>query len=260
MKKPSLFLRKRLKNQLQKKTKAIIVTHLYGQLSNMEVIKEIALKNNLILISDAAQAHGAEDKSGNKAGSIANAVAFSFYPSKNLGALGDGGAVTTTNSKLAECIQKLRNYGTSEKYVNEYRGMNSRLDEIQAVILTEKLHFLDVDNEIRRKIAKRYSTEIKNKEIKLPVWNGLNSHVFYAYVVRVTNREHFCNYLESNQIGYVIHYPIAPHQQKAMAGIFSNNFPITESLSATVVSLPISPVMNDIEVKQVIKVLNAYSC
>ena len=249
-----------IKKKITKKTKAIIVTHLYGQIRDMDVLKKIASENNLLLIADAAQAHGAEDIKGNKAGSIADAAAFSFYPSKNLGALGDGGAVTTNNEELANYIQKLRNYGISEKYVNKYKGVNSRLDEIQAIFLQEKLHFLDNDNELRRKIAARYCNEIKNEEIKLPNWDGSKNHVFYAYVIRVNNRNHFCDYLSNNSIGYIIHYPIAPHQQKAMIGIFDKKFPVTEKLSATVVSLPVSPVMNADEVTRVVEVLNEYSC
>lgn len=238
--------------------KAILVTHLYGQLADMNSLCKIAEDNNLLLLADAAQAHGAENVNHQKAGSLADATGFSFYPSKNLGALGDGGAVTTNDKKLAEVVSKLRNYGTSSKYVNEFAGVNSRLDELQAGFLSEKLPYLEKDNERRRAVASRYLTEIKNKKIQLPFWDGNKNHVFHLFVIRVENRVQFCKYLEKNEIGFLIHYPIAPHKQNAFLDFSHLSFPITEKLHQEVVSLPISPVMTNIQVNKVIAILNKF--
>ncbi len=250
-----------IKQKITPSVKAIIVTHLYGQISGMDELKDLCTDKNLLLIADAAQAHGAIDQNNNKAGSIAHAAAFSFYPSKNLGALGDGGAITTADSGLANCIQKLRNYGTSEKYKNDLIGTNSRLDEIQAAFLLEKLKVLDTDNTKRREIAYRYSKEIINENIKLPLWNNDKSHVFYVYVVRVKNKNHFCDYLNTHKVGYVIHYPIPPHKQKALANEFKNqSFPVTEKLSNEVVSIPLNPILETHEIDYLIEILNKYTC
>lgn len=238
--------------------KAILVTHLYGQLADMKSLRKIADENNLLLMADAAQAHGAEDENGNKAGSLADAAGFSFYPSKNLGTLGDGGAVTTNNKDLASVISQLRNYGTSSKYINEYIGFNSRLDELQAYFLLEKLKDLDKANNHRKQVASRYLNEINNEKIKLPYWNGSANHVFHLFVVQVENRENFAEFLEKNEIGYLIHYPLPPHQQKAFFEFSNLSFPITEKIHEQVVSIPISPVMTQSEIDRVISVLNAY--
>ncbi|WP_010177384.1 DegT/DnrJ/EryC1/StrS family aminotransferase [Aquimarina agarilytica] len=250
-----------VQQKITPKIKAIITTHLYGQVYGMDELKEFCSNAQLLLIADAAQAHGAIDQNGNKAGSIAHAAAFSFYPSKNLGALGDGGAITTNNTELANCIKKLRNYGTSEKYRNELIGINSRLDELQAAFLIEKLNLLDDDNNKRREIALRYSNEITNENIKLPFWNGSKNHVFYVYVIRVKNRINFCNYLNENQIGHMIHYPIPPHKQKALTNEFKNqSFPITEKISNEIVSIPLNPILEVSEIDYIIQVLNNYTC
>ena len=247
-----------VKKQLNPSVKAILVTHLYGQLANMEALKEITSTNNLLLIADAAQAHGAEDENGNRAGSLADASGFSFYPSKNLGALGDGGAVTTNNKNLAQIISQLRNYGTSSKYINEYVGVNSRLDELQAYFLLEKLKDLDEANQQRRVVAQRYLAEIKNEKIQLPFWDGSENHVFHLFVIQVKDRAHFSEYLEKQEIGYLIHYPLPPHQQKAFSEFSHLSFPITEKIHREVVSIPMSPMMEKEEVDRVISVLNAY--
>ncbi len=247
-----------VEKHLDRSVKAVLVTHLYGKLADMITLRKISNKNNLLLLADAAQAHGAEDVNGNKAGSLADAAGFSFYPSKNLGALGDGGAVTTNNNKLATVISQLRNYGTSSKYVNDYVGVNSRLDELQAGFLLEKLPNLDKDNTRRRAIAKRYLSEIKNEKIKLPFWDGSENHVFHLFVVRVKNRAEFCGYLEKNEIGFLIHYPIPPHRQKALQAFSNCNFPFTEKISQEVLSIPMSPVLKEEEVSKVIAILNAY--
>lgn len=247
-----------LKAKVSAKTKAIMPVHLYGQLAPMNVITELASKNNLLVIEDAAQAHGAKDGTGKSAGNLGNAAAFSFYPSKNLGALGDGGAVTTNDDALAATIKKLRNYGTASKYVNELLGINSRLDEIQAAFLNVKLPSLDSDNEKRRTIAKRYFSEIKNDKIKLPTYDGSQNHVFHLFVVRVTDRADFMKYLDKNAIGHLIHYPIPPHKQEALPELKQVSFPITEKLHQQVISIPMSPVMSKDQVDRVIKILIAY--
>jgi dTDP-4-amino-4,6-dideoxygalactose transaminase len=247
-----------LKAAITKKTKGIMPVHLYGQLSPMDVINSLAKEHNLLVIEDAAQAHGAQTEKKIKAGNLGNAAGFSFYPSKNLGALGDGGAVTTNDDALGTVIRKLRNYGTTTKYVNEYAGFNSRLDPFQAVFLDCKLSSLDADNNLRRSIAKRYISEIKNSKIILPYYNGSENHIFHLFVIRVSNRVDFMKYLEKHEIGCLIHYPIPPHKQEAFPQFNSLHFPISEKIHNEVVSLPMSPIMNDDEVKKVISVINAY--
>ena len=239
-------------------TKVILAVHLYGQLANLDAIQNIADRHNLIVIEDAAQAHGAENKFGKKAGNLSHAAAFSFYPTKNLGALGDAGAVTTNDSNLEQCIRLIRNYGNSEKYVNKIVGFNSRLDELQAAILNVKLKYLDSDNERRRQIAKRYLSEIDNKKIKLPFYDQSKNHVFHIFVVSVEKRDHFMDYLRANDIGNLLHYPIPPHKQKAFLKYNHLKLPVTEMIHEQVVSIPMSPVLTDYEVEIVIKVLNSY--
>lgn len=244
--------------KIDSEVKAILVTHLYGQPADMEKLREISEKENLLLIADAAQAHGAQDQNGKKAGNLADAAGFSFYPSKNLGALGDGGAVTANDPDLANMISKLRNYGSSSKYVNDVVGYNSRLDELQAAFLLAKLPFLNEQNEKRREIAKKYLSEIENPKIQLPFWDGGKNHVFHLFVVRMTNREEFCDFLKSKEIGFLIHYPIPPHKQKALAEFSGLNFPITEKIHEEVVSIPLHPEMTDEEVDCVIHSLNKF--
>ena len=239
------------------KTKAILAVHLYGQLAEMDEINEIANQNNLLVVEDAAQAHGAVSDF-RKSGNLSNAAAFSFYPGKNLGALGDGGAVTTNNTALAKVIQSMRNYGSEAKYQNEYIGVNSRLDEIQAAFLNVKLPQLDAENTIRRAIAKRFLAEVKNDKITLPFWNLTDNHVFHLFVIRTKNREELQQYLLENGIQTVIHYPIPPHQQKAFEFWNHLSFPITEKIHKEVLSLPISPVLTTDEVDFVISILNQY--
>lgn len=249
---------KEIKKHINSKTKAILAVHLYGQLADMETINNIAKEHNLLVVEDAAQAHGATDKNGNKAGSLGHAAAFSFYPSKNLGALGDAGAITTNNEALAEMIVQLRNYGSSEKYVHNTKGFNNRLDEVQAAMLSIKLPFLDEDNAKRREIVKRYLTEIDNPRIQLPFYDQSENHVFHVFVVRVSEREDFISFLDKNNIGYLIHYPKPPHKQVALQEFNGLQLPITESIHRHVVSIPMSPVMSDDEVTQVINLLNTY--
>lgn len=237
--------------------KAIIMVHLYGQLADVENLKTLAEKHKLLLIEDAAQAHGAKCDLG-KAGALSDAAAFSFYPSKNLGALGDGGCVTTNDSGLSNVIALLRNYGSTEKYKNEIIGYNSRLDDMQAAFLKIKLRHLDVDNERRREIANTYLENVKNKKITLPYYDGSKNHVFYAFVVEVDNREDFIQFLDHNNIQWLIHYPVAPHKQKAFSVFSHLKLPLTEKIQKRVISLPISPVMTNDEIRTVVNVLNAY--
>ena len=259
-----------ISEKITSKTKAILVVHLYGQLAEMEKISEIAIQNNLIVVEDAAQAHGAVSpltpeggiKARRKAPpSGAGGAAYSFYPAKNLGALGDGGAVVTNDSELAKVIQSLRNYGSEVKYQNEYIGVNSRLDEIQAAFLNVKLTNLDAENNIRKEIAKRYLEEIKNEKIILPTLSSqgtTQSHVFHLFVIRTESREHLQQYLLENGIQTVIHYPIPPHQQKAFDFWNHLTFPITEKIHKEVLSLPMSPVLTSDEVSFIVSILNQY--
>lgn len=247
-----------IEKHITKNTRAIMAVHLYGQLAKMDSINGLAKKHNLLVIEDAAQAHGAQNEIGKKAGNLSNAAAFSFYPAKNLGALGDAGAITTNDIQLYEVVRNLRNYGSEKKYVYELLGVNNRMDELQAVFLDIKLKQLDKDNEKRRSIAIRYLNEVINPKIKLPYYDNSKNHVFHLFVVRVRKRDSFINYMERYGIQTLIHYPIPPHKQKALSKFISLELPITESIHATVVSLPLSPVMSDNEVDYVIKTLNAY--
>ncbi len=246
-----------IQEKITSKTKAILLVHLYGQLAEMDAINEIAAENNLLVVEDAAQAHGAVSDFG-KAGNLSNAAAFSFYPGKNLGALGDGGAVTTNDSELAKVIQSLRNYGSEAKYQNEFIGVNSRLDELQAGFLNVKLPNLDAENTIRRTIAKRYLSEINNSKITLPYWDLSENHVFHLFVIRTEKREELQQYLLENGIQTMIHYPIPPHKQKAFSNWSHWSFPITEKIHEEVLSLPISPVMTVDEVGFIVSILNQY--
>ena len=247
-----------VESNLSSDVKAILAVHLYGQLADMDAINQIAKKHNLLVIEDAAQAHGAKDASGFLAGNLSDAAAFSFYPSKNLGALGDAGAVTTNDEALAKCMRMLHNYGSSKKYVHDVVGYNSRLDEFQAMVLNIKLKVLNEDNLKRRAIAKRYGTEIKNAKITLPYYDNSENHVFHNYVLRITNRQDFMEHLSNNDIGSLIHYPIAPHKQEALSSYNELKLPVTEGIHDTIISIPMSPVMTDNEVNAVIKVINQY--
>lgn len=240
-----------IEEKITSKTKAILLVHLYGQLCEMDEIIGIGYKHDLLIIEDAAQAHGLIFKGS-------HTRAFSFYPGKNLGALGDGGAITTNDDELAKVLFSLRNYGSEKKYHNEFVGINSRLDELQAAFLNVKLSNLDADNDKRRNIAKRYLSEIKNDKIVLPTWDFSNNHVFHLFVVRTENRNDLQDYLLKNGIETVIHYPIPPHKQKAFTEWNNLSFPITEKIHDEVLSLPISPIMTDDEVGFVIEILNKY--
>jgi len=243
---------------ISEKTKAIMHVHLYGQMSLIKEMRELCDSKGLKLIEDAAQAHGAVFH-GRKAGAWGDAAGFSFYPGKNLGALGDGGAVCGSDHELMKTVKSLANYGSDKKYLNLYKGFNSRLDELQAAILSVKLKRLDADNTLRRKIATAYNSMIQHPEVTLPLHpEEAGSHVWHIYPVLVKRREDFMRYLEEHGVQTLIHYPVPPHKQQAYAEWASRAFPISEHIHATEVSLPISPTMTDSDVKQVIEKVNAF--
>jgi len=245
-------------NSITPKTKAVLAVHLFGQLADMNTISDLAKQHHLLVIEDAAQAHGAASEIGLRAGNMGNAAGFSFYPGKNLGALGDGGAVTTNDATLAKVLFSLRNYGSEIKYYNDFIGVNSRLDELQAAFLNVKLPHLDKDNEKRRTIANRYLFEIKNNKIMLPYFEKTSNSVFHLFVIRTEKRRDLQEFLLKNGVETMIHYPIPPHKQKALSEWNPLSFPITEQIHQEVLSLPISPVMSSEEVDFVIQILNAY--
>jgi dTDP-4-amino-4,6-dideoxygalactose transaminase len=248
----------KIEEHITSKTKAIMLVHLYGQIIFNEDLIQLSEKFNLKIIEDNAQAIGAE-WSGVKSGCLGDAAGFSFYPGKNLGALGDGGAVTCKDETLAKTVRAIANYGSSEKYVNQFKGLNSRLDETQAAVLTIKLKYIDAENEKRRKIAKRYCTEINNPLVILPKYpvNELE-HVWHLFVIRTKNRSRLQQYLTKKEIQTIIHYPIPPHQQEAYKEYRGFSLPITEQIHQEVISLPISPVLSEQEVSAVIKTMNSY--
>lgn len=246
-----------VKAAITDKTKAILPVHLYGLISPMPELVTIAKKYNLLVLEDCAQAHGASID-GKKVGTWGDAAGFSFYPGKNLGALGDAGAVTTNNDELAAIIRALRNYGSHKKYENLYQGVNSRLDEIQAAMLRVKLVYLDSETQIRRQIANRYREEITNPAIQLPQWQDNENHVFHLFVIQTENREKLQYYLIENGIQTVIHYPIPPHKQQAYLTWSHVSLPLTEIIHQQVLSLPIDPTMNNESVEKIIKVINEY--
>lgn len=246
-----------IEEKITPRTKAIMVVHLYGQAVPMEKIWELAEKYGLKVIEDAAQAHGAMYH-GRRTGNLGDAAGFSFYPGKNLGALGDAGGVTTNDDALYQKIKALANYGSDRKYHHIYKGVNSRLDEIQAGILSIKLSKLDEDNERRREIAAKYRAEMTNPRITLPTTYDEKSHVWHVFVVRTDHRESLQQHLEARGIQTNIHYPTAPHHQGAYAEWQHESYPITERIHREVLSLPISPVMTDAEVQEVIDAVNAW--
>lgn len=239
------------------KTKAILAVHLYGQVAAMAEINALAKKYNLKVIEDSAQAHGAIYQ-GQRAGSLGDASGFSFYPGKNLGALGDGGAVTTNDDELASIIRALGNYGSHKKYENLYQGINSRLDEMQAAFLRVKLKYLDEATEKRRVIAEYYLENINHPHIVLPNVTNRESHVWHLFVIRIANRSELQKYLLDNGIQTLIHYPIPPHKQNAYKNWHGFSYPITELIHTEVLSLPISPVMNNNESEKIVNILNKF--
>lgn len=248
----------KIEEKISSKTKAILIVHLYGRIIFSDQLQQIAKENNLKIIEDNAQAIGAE-WNGKKSGNLGDAAGFSFYPGKNLGALGDAGAITTNDDQLATTIRALANYGSNQKYVNIYQGLNSRLDEIQAAILDVKLKYINSENQKRIDIAKRYTSEIKNPKIILPeLPENENEHVWHLFVIRTENRDELQHYLTEENIQTLIHYPIPPHQQNAYKEWNNMSFPISEKIHNEVLSLPISPVLEDEEIQTIIKALNNF--
>jgi len=249
---------KKIEEKITSKTKGILIVHLYGRTVFSKELKALAEKHQLKIIEDNAQAIGAE-WNGKKAGNLGDAAGFSFYPGKNLGALGDAGAITTNDDELSKTIRALANYGSNQKYVNVYQGLNSRLDEIQAAVLDIKLKYIDEENTVRKNIAKKYIAEISNPKIILPENPAdENEHVWHLFVIRTENRNELQKYLTENGIQTLIHYPIPPHKQQAYKEWNEQSFPISEKIHEEVLSLPISPVMTEEEVEKIIEIINEF--
>ncbi len=239
------------------RTKSILIVHLYGRCAYTEKIGELCRKYNLKLVEDNAQAHGCRYR-GKRTGSIGDAAGHSFYPGKNLGALGDGGAVTTNDSELADCIRALANYGSQRKYVFRYKGRNSRLDEIQAAVLSVKLRHLDADNRRRQQIARYYYEHINNPLITMPTRLSDENNVYHIFPVLCPERDRLQQYLTENGIQTLIHYPIPPHKQECYKEWNTMNLPVTEQIHQQELSIPISQVLTDQEVKEVVGILNTF--
>lgn len=244
-------------NKVTSRTKAILAVHLYGLVSPMNELKEIARKHNLKLIDDAAQAHGAAYHE-QKVGSLCDATAFSFYPTKNLGALGDAGAVTTDDSELATIVRALANYGTTSKYINKYKGENSRLDEIQAAVLAVKLKYLDKEVQARQNIASFYLRNIQNELIALPRVEQIEQHAFHLFVVRCHERDRLQQYLSDKGIRTEIHYPLPPHKQEAYKEWNSLSYPVSEKIADQVISLPLRISLKNEEMIRICSALNEF--
>ena len=247
----------KIEQYISPRTKAIMIVHLYGQCSFTEKIEEICKKHNLKLIEDNAQAVGCFFN-GKRTGSLGDAAGHSFYPGKNIGALGDAGAVTTDDDQLAETVRTLANYGSGEKYVFDYQGLNSRMDEIQAAILNVKLKYLDSDNQYRKSIAKYYLDNISNPNIIPPIITDWDAYVCHLFVVRTEKRDLLLQHLNDNNIQALIHYPIPPHKQKAYKEWNTMSFPITEKIHNEVLSLPISQVISEEEAQKVVRAINSF--
>lgn len=239
------------------RTRAILAVHLYGQLADMRALAELAREHDLLLIEDAAQAHGAACD-GHRAGSFGDAAGFSFFPTKNFGALGDAGAVVTCDGQLADKIRALRNYGSETKYHHLYQGVNSRLDEMQAAMLRVKLGCLEEDNTLRRHVAKRYREGIANPRIRLPQADSEEGHVWHIFAVRCRERDVLQQHLGQRSIQSGIHYPVPPHRQPAYPALWKINLPITERLHREVLSLPIGPTLSEEAIEQVIRACDSF--
>ncbi|MDY7587386.1 DegT/DnrJ/EryC1/StrS family aminotransferase [Vibrio cholerae] len=247
-----------IKAAITTKTKAILPVHLYGLISPMPEIMQIAQEHDLLVLEDCAQAHGAEIN-GQRAGNWGHAAGFSFYPGKNLGALGDAGAITTNDDQLANTLTALRNYGSHKKYENLYQGVNSRLDEIQAAMMRVKLPYLERETARRQSIAQSYRTRIINPLVKLPSVENESAHVWHLFVVRSDVREQLQQWLSEQGIQTLIHYPIPPHKQKAYPEFQDYRLPLTEQIHQQVLSLPMDPTMSDEAVTRVIDAVNGFT-
>lgn len=246
-----------IKKAINKNTSAILAVNLYGRMCQFPKISKICQDNNLKLIVDAAQSHGAEFENSKDCFG-ADAIAYSFYPTKNLGALADAGAVVTNNQEIASIVKRNRNYGSDVKYQFDSLGTNSRLSELQAAFLEVKLKHLDVEIDRRREIAGRYLSEIKNKRLILPPSDHINQDAWHLFVVRTEHRDSFKRFLSDKQIGFDIHYPIPPHKQKALAEFEKLDLPITEIIHQTIISLPLNSTLKEEEVDYIIESLNSY--
>lgn len=247
----------KIEEAITERTKGILIVHLYGQCAYTDKIGELCKKYKLKLIEDNAQAHGCKFK-GQHTGSLGDAAGHSFYPGKNLGALGDAGAVTTNDEELAKIVRSVANYGSTRKYVFKYIGRNSRLDEIQAAVLDVKLKYLDNDIAIRKQVAKYYIDHITNPEIITPIVKDWDAHVFHIFTIRCKRRDELQKYLTENGVQTIIHYPIPPHKQECYKEWNSFSFPITEQIHNEELSLPMSPVMTKKEIETVVELLNCW--
>jgi dTDP-4-amino-4,6-dideoxygalactose transaminase len=241
------------------RTKGIMPVHLYGQPADMDPLLEIARRHGLWVLEDAAQAHGARYK-GVHVGGLGDAAGWSFYPGKNLGAFGDGGAITTNNDQLADQLRVLRNYGSRIKYFNEIKGFNSRLDSLQAAVLQVKLKYLDEWNARRRAIADLYTSSLRGTALTLPGWPSWAEHVFHLFVVRCQNRDDLQNYLKARGVGSLIHYPVPPHLQSAYGelGFTEGSMPLTEAIHREVLSLPMGPHLRLQQAQMVIEAVREF--
>lgn len=247
----------KIEEAITDRTKAILIVHLYGQCAYTEKIGEICKKHNLKLVEDNAQAHGCKFN-GKRTGSLGDAAGHSFYPGKNLGALGDAGAVTTSDSELAAVVRALANYGSYKKYIFQYTGRNSRLDEMNAAVLDVKLKHLDADNARRKEIAKYYIENIKNPAIVTPIVPDWDAHVFHVFSIRCERRDDLQKHLSENGIQTLIHYPIPPHKQECYKDWNSLSFPISEKIHREELSLPMSPCMTQQELDAVVKAIISF--
>lgn len=247
----------RIEAALSSRTKVILPVHLYGRCCDMTPINAVAQQHGLRVLEDAAQAHGAA-YGDRRAGNLGDAAGWSFYPSKNLGALGDAGAVTTNNDALADRLRALRNYGSAKKYVNEYVGHNSRLDELQAAILSAKLPRLDAENDRRRALARLYLSGITNPDIGLPPSDQIGQDVWHLFVVRHPRRDELREHLRQQGIATEVHYPIPPHHQRAYTQFAHLSLPISEQLHREVVSLPLNPTLTNEDAAHIIDAINQY--
>ena len=247
-----------VRNHITDRTKVILPVHLYGLISPMDKLMEIANNHGLLVLEDCAQAHGAS-LIGKRAGSWGHAAGFSFYPGKNLGALGDAGAITTSDDELVSMLKKMRNYGSSEKYIHEVKGVNSRLDEIQAAMLNVKLKYLDKEIAERRRVARYYRDNITNKKIKLQEWLEPDSHVFHLFTIQTEKRDFLARHLEENGVQCHIHYPISINHQDAYSELEDLSLTRTEKINSNILSLPINAFLSDSDLETVVKHVNNWS-
>jgi dTDP-4-amino-4,6-dideoxygalactose transaminase len=248
----------RIEEAITPRTKAILPVHLYGRCCAMAPIWQLAERYDLRVLEDAAQAHGAR-YGERRAGQLGDAAAWSFYPSKNLGALGDAGAITTDDDALADRLRALRNYGSTQRYVNDYIGQNSRLDELQAAVLSVKMPFLELENEHRRMLARYYLTHINQPDMQLPPADQIDQDVWHLFVIRHPRRDALRAWLQAHGIGTDVHYPVPPHRQRAYASLNTLPFPISEQLHCDVLSLPLNPAVKLTEIEQICGAINAFA-